>query len=298
MASSSSRRLTFSITLEEARGSLLLNQEENIASLPNGKGSKDSGSGVKEEGPVGGNEGIEMKKIETSDVKSEVNSEGKCGGKDGKDWKKRGNLVNKDHSFLVTNDPRQDFAFVLEAAVLLESQELHTLSITHKLAVLKAICDACYDTQRLTELLASNAEERAERATAMNKKIREDKAKSKEVSIGRTASAVERCREINILAAAEVNKSTKGPKAKGWKMHDPTPTQVQICIISLCYEHQSTRIYHFILYLSLTPNHFYLTPLLVSLCPQACVISLLCFIGIFLSSLANNAILDCSFLPM
>lgn len=168
------------------------------------------------------------------------------------------NNRNKDHLFLVTSDPRHDLTTTLEAAVLLETKELHSLSVVHKLAALKAVCDACYDTQRLSELLASNAEERAERVTAMMKKIREDKAKSKEVSDGRSKDAFEKCREINKLAfeeasavaavaaaaAALVAGTTKGkgkkaaavpkgpiktglgPKPKGWKEHDPAPAQV------------------------------------------------------------------------
>jgi hypothetical protein len=159
------------------------------------------------------------------------------------------NLLNKDHLFLVTNDPRQDLTTTLEAAVLLETKELHSLSVVHKLAALKAVCDACYDTQRLSELLASNAEERVERMTAMVKKIREDKAKSKEVSDGRSKDAFEKCREINKRAHEEASaaaaaagafkgkgkkaaalkgplKAALGPKPKGWKEHDPSPAQV------------------------------------------------------------------------
>lgn len=160
------------------------------------------------------------------------------------------NNLNKDHLFLVTSDPRQDLTTTLEAAVLLETKELHSLSVVHKLAALKAVCDACYDTQRLSELLASNAEERVERMTVMAKKIREDKAKSKEVSDGRSKDAFEKCREINIQAFEEASaaaiaagatkgkgkkatallkgplKASLGPKPKGWKEHDPSPAQV------------------------------------------------------------------------
>ena len=46
---------------------------------------------------------------------------------------------------------------MLEAAVLLETLELHALPIKHKLAALKAVCDACYETQRLVDLLERNA---------------------------------------------------------------------------------------------------------------------------------------------
>lgn len=92
--------------------------------------------------------------------------------------------MNKDHLFLVTSDPRQDLSKILEAAILLETQELHCLSVEHKLAALKALCDACYDTERLRDLLAGNAREREERVLAMNKKLREDKAKSREVGSG------------------------------------------------------------------------------------------------------------------
>ena len=46
---------------------------------------------------------------------------------------------------------------MFEAAVLLESMELHALPVKHKLAALKAVCDACYETQRLVDLLERNA---------------------------------------------------------------------------------------------------------------------------------------------
>ena len=225
------RRLTFSTTLEEAKGSLLSLQNEA-------------------RGEVDCNNDLNLVVIDevtsTTCTGASVST-----GAAVSTWanKKKGVQVNKDHLFLVTNDPRNDLSILLEAAILLETQELHTLSIKHKIVTLKAICDACYDTQRLKELLANNAEERAERVGAMNKKIREEKAKSKEVSTSKNAIAYEKCREINIAAAAAAavvkaakggkgskvakglagnssNFVPKGPKTKGWKEHDPTPMQI------------------------------------------------------------------------
>jgi hypothetical protein len=85
--------------------------------------------------------------------------------------RKRPRRPNVDSLFLVTCDPRDRLEPLLEAAALLETRELHELGAGHKLAVLKALCDACYDTQRLSTLLESNAEERANRITANNKKV-------------------------------------------------------------------------------------------------------------------------------
>ena len=191
--SKSQRRLTFSLTLEEARGALLSNEgeeaQERARECSAGKRMSQSSS------------------------------------------KKRGNLINKDHLFLVAKDPRQEFSMVLEAAILLETQELHCLSTGHKLAALKALCNACYDTQRLTDLLASNAEERAERVTAMSKQIREEKAKVKEVSVAKSAEAIERCREVNRLAAVAVTTGAKVSKTKAKvkvksKENEPSAAQI------------------------------------------------------------------------
>ena len=192
-SSKAHRRLTFSSTLEEARGSLLMGT------------SQDGIEPVKENGSRSSLDGRRVTLMT---------------------GKKRQPQVNKDHLFLVTNDPRQDLSIVLEAAILLETQEMHSLSVAHKLAVLKAVCDACYDTQRLTDLLASNADEKAERVTAMSKQIREEKAKTKEVSVAWSAIAIEKCREINRLAAAVVPRPKKGSKPKGTKESEPSASQV------------------------------------------------------------------------
>ena len=187
--SKSHRRLTFSLTLEEARGSLLLNEgeaQDRVRECSTGK-------------------------------RMSLSS------------KKRGNQINKDHLFIVAKDPRQEFSMVLEAAILLETQELHCLSIGHKLAALKALCNACYETQRLTDLLASNAEERAERVTAMSKQIREEKAKVKEVSVAKSAEAIEKCKEANRLAALAAASGAKASKAKikvKSKENEPSTAQI------------------------------------------------------------------------
>jgi hypothetical protein len=167
------RRLTFSNTLEEARGSLL------------------------------DNESVAERSVESKERRLSLNGS-----------RKKGQLLNKDHHFLVTSDPRQELAMLLEAAVLLETQELHTLSVGHKLAALKAVCNACYDTVRVTELLASNAEERAERVTAMNKSLREEKAKSKEFSVAMSKAAIGRCKEANITSAANAAIAAEAAAAK------------------------------------------------------------------------------------
>lgn len=188
--SKSHRRLTFSLTLEEARGSLLLNEGE-----------------------------------EAQDRVRECST----GKRTSLSSKKRGNQINKDHLFIVAKDPRQEFSMVLEAAILLETQELHCLSIGHKLAALKALCNACYETQRLTDLLASNAEERAERVTAMSKQIREEKAKVKEVSVAKSAEAIEKCKEANRLAALAAASGAKASKAKikvKSKENEPSTAQI------------------------------------------------------------------------
>lgn len=197
-SSKSQRRLTFSATLEEARGFMLCDVTEDVSQSTSEKHSTAKST--------------ESKRMPVVS-------------------KKRVQVVNKDNFFLITNDPRQELTAVLEAAVLLETQELHCLSIEHKLAALKTICDACYDTQRLTELLASNAEERADRVSAMSKLIREEKAKTKEVTAARSAIAIEKCREINRIATAAITTNvTKGPKpkvkVKAGKDNEPTSAQI------------------------------------------------------------------------
>lgn len=184
------RRLTFSSTLEEARGSLLVSSHQDGVEPVKENGSRSS---------------LDGRRVALISGKKQV---------------------NKDHLFLVTSDPRQDLSMVLEAAILLETQEMFSLSVAHKLAVLKAVCDACYDTQRLTDLLASNADEKAERVSAMSKQIRDEKAKTKEVSVAWSAIAIEKCREINRLGAAVVSKPKKGSKPKSTKESEPSASQV------------------------------------------------------------------------
>jgi hypothetical protein len=101
---------------------------------------------------------------------------------------------NKDALFLVTADPRPALEAVLEAAVLMETHEVpvprnpcvaalarlssvycrlfsqvHMLSARHKLAALKALAEACFESTRLVDLLERNANERFDLITANNK---------------------------------------------------------------------------------------------------------------------------------
>ena len=111
--------------------------------------------------------------------------------------------LDKDAIFQITSDVSAPLKRIYEAAAQLETLEMHQLKAHHKLAVLKVLCDACYETQRIKQLLERNAEERSVQILNMNKLVKEQKMKQKEVSGAKKDAAFQACRKINIEAAAE-----------------------------------------------------------------------------------------------
>eukprot|EP01038_Epipyxis_sp_PR26KG_P006434 gene6434-8854_t len=145
--------------------------------------------------------------------------------------------LDKDAIFHITSDVFQPLASVMDAASELDSMELHELSPSSKIIVLKMLCDACYFTERIQKLLEQNAEERAQQITNFNKQLRESKSKMKEVSAAKREEAIEKCRKINKALADKKSKSKsggKGDKSKGNKgsndsknnNYDPTSAQI------------------------------------------------------------------------
>mmetsp|Transcript_30144 Transcript_30144/g.68461 ORF Transcript_30144/g.68461 Transcript_30144/m.68461 type:complete len:1247 (-) Transcript_30144:1529-5269(-) len=135
--------------------------------------------------------------------------------------KNKGPGLDKDAIFQITGDVSQPLRLVYEAASMLESVELHQLKAKHKLAILKILCDACEDTQRIRTILDRNAEERHVQISNMNRTLREAKAKAKEASMAKKEAAFQACRKVNTAAAdAEAARALTKPK-KGKKAAPP-----------------------------------------------------------------------------
>lgn len=109
--------------------------------------------------------------------------------------------LDKDAIFQITCDVSASLKTIYDAANQLETLELHQLQAKHKVVLLKVLCDACLETSRIKQLLERNAEERYVQITNMNKQMREQKTKQKEVSGTKKDAAFQACRKINIAAA-------------------------------------------------------------------------------------------------
>jgi hypothetical protein len=126
---------------------------------------------------------------------------------------RKGVAVNRDILLNVTENHINKIAIICDACRQLETNEMHTLPVQYKVAILKALCDACYETSYFRHLLESNAEERANSITNMNKLVKERQSRLKDVSASKREAAIAACREINI-AAAQGKKSKKKPESK------------------------------------------------------------------------------------
>lgn len=124
---------------------------------------------------------------------------------------------NRDAIFGITANYTTALERVSSAAVALETLEVHALSASHKLIILRALCEACFDTTRIAELLVRNADERANQITAMNKKQKEQKAKMKEVTTAKKELALDICRQLlrESNDAAATTSSSGGKKKTG-----------------------------------------------------------------------------------
>lgn len=165
--------------------------------------------------------------------------------------------IDKDAVFEVTSNVTSKWSSAVEVARLLESCEVHQLEAGHKVCLLRILCDACYETQRIKRILESNAEERAVQILNMNKQQREMKAKLREASMTKKDLALACCRRINKAAAdkeearlAALEKKGSGRKKKkqqqpglshtgkgksstGKDGLDPTPEQLSAMIDEL-----------------------------------------------------------------
>lgn len=65
------------------------------------------------------------------------------------------------------------------------------------MAILKLLCDSCYESELFRTALEANVEERSERIIKLNKALREEQAKKREVSSAKREQAIEACRKIN-----------------------------------------------------------------------------------------------------
>lgn len=139
--------------------------------------------------------------------------------------------LDKDAIFQITSDVSAPLKALYDAAGALETQELHQLRSAHKIILLKTLCEACYETARIKQLLARNAEERVVRAQNMNKAMKDQKLKQKEVSGAKRDAAFQACRKINLAAAeaeaarlAELEKKKALSASKKKKKTPATPT--------------------------------------------------------------------------
>lgn len=160
--------------------------------------------------------------------------------------------IDKDAVFEVTSNVTSKWSSAVEVARLLESREVYELEAGHKVGLLRMLCDACYETQRIKRILESNAEERAVQILNMNKQQREMKAKLREASMTKKDLALAYCRRMNRAAAdkeearlAALEKKGSGRKKKqsghtgkgksstGKDGLDPTPEQLSAMIDEL-----------------------------------------------------------------
>ena len=143
--------------------------------------------------------------------------------------------LDKDAIFQITSDVSAPLKTIYDAAGALESLELHQLRAQHKIVLLKTLCDALYETSRIKQLLAHNAEERVVQMQNMNKQMREQKTKQKEVSGAKREAAFQACRKINIAAAeaeakrlAELEKKKALSASKKKKKSPATPVPAPV----------------------------------------------------------------------
>jgi hypothetical protein len=145
--------------------------------------------------------------------------------------------LNKDAIFGITNNFISNLSEIYDAAKLLEAKELHELSPKQKLIVLKVLCDSCFDTERIQNLMEHNGEERANQIQTMNRLAKEQKAKLKEVGVAKREVALEACRRINKEKAGV--KSVKSPGSGSKKKtqqktnFDPTTEELSAMIDDL-----------------------------------------------------------------
>lgn len=154
--------------------------------------------------------------------------------------------LNKDAIFSVTTDFCNNLEMAVQAALQLETTELFALDVAHKVAILKVLCDSCYESTRIRDLLAKNAEERVDRIQALNRAMKEQKLKLKETSSTKRALALELCRKQNMEQAANKDKDAtvnqqkkatvkpkKGTNSVVKDEFDPSPEQLQTMIDDL-----------------------------------------------------------------
>lgn len=145
--------------------------------------------------------------------------------------------LNKDAIFSITTSYTACLERIHDAAAALEQTEVHALSPLHKITLLKTLCEACYDTQRIQELLYNNGEERSAQIAAQNKKLRDLKATKKETAQARREDAIAVCKALNKAAAANGDGKSDGKKKKGSgsssKSDQPTNEQINAMVEDL-----------------------------------------------------------------
>ena len=120
-------------------------------------------------------------------------------------------LIDKDSAFVITANVLEPLEQVLEAAQQLEIKEPHELSSTHKVVMLKVLVDICFETHTIDQVLEANAEERSNQIQNMNKLMKEQKLKQKEVSTAKREAAVKLFKKMNSESAKAGQKSNKLP---------------------------------------------------------------------------------------
>ena len=128
--------------------------------------------------------------------------------------KNKTNGLNKDAIFNITSDCVAKLDGIYKAVRELEQYELHELSLKDKILLLKVLCDACYDSKRIRELLETHADERQTKIQEMNRIKREQQAKMKEISAGKKQIPIEACRKINMEAARKKESAAASSKSK------------------------------------------------------------------------------------
>ena len=116
----------------------------------------------------------------------------------------------------VTSITSRELDLLKAAAVSLETLELHELHPRHKLALLKSLCEMCYETVELSTLIQYNMEQRADKITEMRRQDKLKAEEKKQVSNAKREEAIEICREMNkeTAEAAEAKLAAAATRAE------------------------------------------------------------------------------------
>ena len=120
-------------------------------------------------------------------------------------------VLQRDGSTRFSCRPEAFLERVLSAATALETQEMYSLPLPEKLAVLQLLCSACYDTHVVRSFLEQNCEERLRHLAERSSKDR-GLARTREPLSGDRLEILEQLRGAQVIALKQ--SKTNGKKNK------------------------------------------------------------------------------------